>query len=124
MARSAHYGFTGNEVATSVDHRDSGVTEVWYHKTLVASSGALHIDPQGNRYRWVVLNHGGWPTATTTRRMNQLAGEQALRYHVWRRKGQMFVTLDLPGGRQSEFEIPFGGRIFRALDRTTTLEEH
>lgn len=40
----------------------------------------------------IVLNTGGWETATTKTRMNQTAHQYNLGYHVYQKQGQWYVN--------------------------------
>jgi len=56
----------------------------------------------------VVLNSGGWKTATTKNRMNQFAATYCdNRYGVIQRDGEWFVMLWKNGGWDEENKIPF-----------------
>jgi hypothetical protein len=46
----------------------------------------------------ITLNTGGWPTATTRTRMNQVANEYRLGFQVYQVRGQMFVDTPTPDG--------------------------
>lgn len=70
--------------ATTIDNYN-GIITVYYHSTPVVT-----IYPGS-----VVLNSGGWRTATTKTRMNQAANQFALGFTVTQVKGDWFVdTLD------------------------------
>lgn len=58
--------------ATAVLHED-GWTKVIYHNTAVVTFND----------RYIILNHQGWRTQTTKRRMNQAAVLYNLPYHVF-----------------------------------------
>ena len=65
---------------------------VKYHKTNVVRFNNKEI----------ILNNGGWMTATTKLRMNQASNQFGLGYHVWQKDFEWFVTL--PNGEEVEFE--------------------
>jgi len=67
-------------VSTTADSNGRWVTRVVYHDTTV-----VEVD----RDR-VTLRDGGWPTATTVRRMNQTSEDFGLGYRVIRHKGYMY----------------------------------
>lgn len=52
----------------------------------------------------IILNTGGWETATTKNRMNQASNQFQLGYHVFSRKGQMYLRM-----KDSTNAIPFSG---------------
>jgi len=69
------------KVATSVEFEDD-LTKVYYHSTPVVS-----FNPEK-----IILDSGGWKTATTKKRMNQVAREFNLGdLGVWQKKGDWFV---------------------------------
>ena len=78
MSRSAYYGFTGHETATTV--ASSSVT---YHETRV-----FEILPDGR----VRLDSGGWRTATTKKRINQAARHFGRRFSVYAKNGDWYVS--------------------------------
>lgn len=65
---------------------DSAYTYVQYHQTDVVKFNAKNI----------VLNSGGWLTATTKKRMNQTSEQHNLGYKVYAKSGKWFV--DFKGG--------------------------
>jgi hypothetical protein len=89
-------------VATSVyvDPAD-GMTKVIYHGTPVVSFDAQKI----------VLNTGGYVTATTATRMNQAANQFNLGYYVSRRGGTMYAKV------QGQ-DVPFNGPTL-TIDRAS-----
>ena len=76
-------------VATTIETVD-GWTRMVYHNTCVAK---FHAET-----RKVVLNHGGYQTVTTKKRMNQFAKMFDLGYRVFQVKGEWFVQGILPKG--------------------------
>lgn len=56
--------------------------EVWLHKTCIVTV----------RGTMITLNTGGWRTVTTATRMNQVANERRLGYHVSFRQGGFYVS--------------------------------
>lgn len=79
------------KVSTKVKKDADGITRVVYHHTAVVT-----VEPSGR----VILDHGGWMTATTKVRMNQASNQLGLGFTVWQKKGKWFVAID---GQ----EIPF-----------------
>ncbi|MCP3678552.1 MAG: hypothetical protein GY721_13510 [Deltaproteobacteria bacterium] len=67
-------------VATSIRTADK-VTSIRYHNTDVVEFSDKEI----------ILNSGGWQTATTKTRMNQAANQFDLGYTVYQTKGEWFV---------------------------------
>lgn len=78
------------KVATTVQVQD-GSTRVTYHQTTVVQFSADLI----------VLNSGGWRTATTKSRMNQASNQFNLGYHVYQEKKVWYVRWC---GESLEFE--------------------
>jgi hypothetical protein len=70
-------------VATSIMATGERLS-VRYHNTIVVDR-----EPDGT----IVLDSGGWRTATTKLRMNQAANQFGLGFYVSQRKGDWFVTL-------------------------------
>lgn len=60
-------------VATAILTTPEGQTQVIYHSTPVVSFNQ----------KLIILNHGGWMTATTKTRMNQASVQFNLGYHVY-----------------------------------------
>ena len=89
-------------VATQI-HAENGWMIVTYHSTDVV--------------KWtdntVVLNTGGWKTATTKTRMNQAANQFDLGYSVYQRNFDWYVTTKaatfLFGGRSITIDRDSGG---------------
>lgn len=73
--------------ATTVATGDDGLTRVTYHSTVIVAFDASRV----------ILNTGGWNTATTRRKMNQASRQFRLGYGVGRDKGESYVSL--PDGR-------------------------
>ena len=73
------------KVATTVQNDDSKLV-VTYHNTDVVT---FHKETNT-----LVLDTGGWFTATTKTRMNQTANEYNLNYYVYQDKGQWYVNAD------------------------------
>lgn len=82
-------GFTGHEVKTAVT--DSMVI---YRGTVVFS-----IEKDGN----ICLNHGGWMTRTTKRRMNQAAEHFGYAFNVVQKDFDWYVE------RPGKEPVPFDG---------------
>jgi len=68
---------------TSVTHLDNGNIAVDYMGTRIVIA-----NPQTGE---VQLDNGGWITATTARRMNELADTYSMQFQVSRRGGKMRV---------------------------------
>ena len=68
-------------VATKVK-KEGGVTGIKYHATnVVEFTGTM-----------IVLDSGGWRSATTKTRMNQASNQFNLGYSVWQKSREWFVT--------------------------------
>ncbi len=78
------------KVATSV-YTEDGSTHVIYHETKVVQFNADLI----------VLDSGGWRTATTKTRMNQVSQQFDLGYLVFQEDFEWFVRFE---GKTLEFE--------------------
>lgn len=81
-------------VATTIHTTPEGEIQVIYHSTPVVSF----------TNKAIILNHGGWMTATTKVRMNQASKQYSLGYHVWQKNWDWFI--DYKGKT-----IPFDDRI-------------
>lgn len=81
-------------VATTV-YADTGKNgdrmQVFYHSTCVAEWDAVKI----------ILRSGGWMTATTKLRMNQAANQFGLRFYVYQKDYEWYVTR--PDGQTVRF---------------------
>ena len=77
MGQMAKVGRT----ATSKRQED-GWTVIKYHQTDVVSFNK----------NLIILDTGGWYTATTKTRMNQASNEYGLGYQVYQEKGKWFVV--------------------------------
>ena len=84
-------------VATSVT-TEGNTTRVRYHSTDVVT-----ITPER-----IVLDTGGWRTATTKTRMNQAAYQFGFNYAVVQRKGEWYVQSRV----LRHFELPFDKSTF------------
>jgi hypothetical protein len=69
----------------------NGITNVTYHNTVVVSFNAKKI----------ILNNGGWQTATTKTRMNQSSNQFDLGYTVTQENYNWFVMYN---GKKRPFE--------------------
>lgn len=78
------------KTATSV-RTENGATIIRYHNTDIVSFTS----------DTVTLNSGGWRTATTKRRMNEVAETFGLGFQVWQHSGDWFVR------RPDGGEMPF-----------------
>lgn len=59
----------------------NGLLSVVYHRTEVVKTTPKSI----------ILNSGGWKTATTKKRMNQASNQFGLGYNVYQKKGKWYV---------------------------------
>lgn len=91
---------TIGKVATTV-FNDDGWTVVKYHQTDVVRFNE----------RFIVLDSGGWQTATTKVRINQTSGQFDLKFHLWQTDFTWIVKL--PNGN----EVPFKDGL--KIDRLT-----
>lgn len=73
--------FKIGRVATTIASDGEGSTEVVYHSTRVVIFNA----------ELVVLNSGGWYSATTKTRMNQVSNTFHLGYQVFQKRHQWYV---------------------------------
>jgi hypothetical protein len=91
--------------ATTISRID-GKMIVTYHNTPVVT-----VDPDGT----VTLDSGGWRSATTKTRINQTASQLDLRFRVYQRDFQWFVSVSTEPRRPS---MPFadGMRFYVAQD--------
>jgi len=78
---------TIGKCATTVSTDDDGWTNVVYHETTVVKF----------KNGKVILNSGGWRTATTKNRMNQVSNQFGLGFGVYQRNFQWWVTLGCGG---------------------------
>ena len=77
-------------VATNISAED-GITTIRYHQTAVVKFTG----------KQVILDSGGWRTATTKTRMNQASNQFDLNYGVYQENGDWFVNL--PNGETVPF---------------------
>ena len=77
MAQTHSIGRRSTTVATMED----GTTHVTFHTTVVVAFN----------HRTIVLNHGGWMTATTRTRMNQASNQFQLGYRVFQKDRDWFI---------------------------------
>lgn len=88
MAQTQRVGSTATKVTLEHDEKKQTVDMcVKYHDTVVVRFRHATGEP-------VVLNSGGWRTATTKLRMNQTSNEYDLGFQVFQSKGEWFVTFD------------------------------
>ena len=92
-------------VATSIRTDSDGYTCVRYHQTDV-------VRFKGER---IILNTGGWFTATTKLRMNQASNQFGLGFRVYQKNHEWFVSLR--DGRV----FPFDGSIEIGLSQTSGI---
>ena len=71
--------------ATTISRDPDGVLRVRYHSTNVVT-----VYPNGR----IVLDTGGWRTATTKLRMNQASNELGLGFQVYQQDGKWYVAID------------------------------
>jgi len=93
MSQTDHLGTTA-----TTTHTDGGYTVITYHTTPVVKFNE----------KIIVLNTGGWYTATTKLRMNQASNQFNLGYTVQQKKGSWFVT--------------YKGKVFLFNQHRITLE--
>ena len=72
-------------------HTHGGNTYIKYHNTEVVVFGDS----------WVMLDNGGWKTATTKLRMNQASNQFDLGYHVYQKDYAWYVVT--PAGETCRF---------------------
>lgn len=72
-------------VHTTVHTNEFGEIQCIYHKTKVAS-----YNPSDGI---IVLNTGGYFTATTKTRMNQFSNQYNLKFKVYAKRGDWFVSI-------------------------------
>lgn len=67
--------------ATTIRRNDEGFYECVYHSTIIV--------------KWnedtIYLNHGGWMTATTKKKMNQISNQFNLGYQVYQKDFNWFI---------------------------------
>lgn len=97
MTQQNTIGKTGTNIRT-----EGLLTSVRYHNTDV-----VRFSP-----RWIVLNTGGWRTATTKTRMNQTSRQFNLEFKVFQKKGEWYV--------QSYSKFRWEGELF-IIDRKTGM---
>ena len=71
-------------VATSIRRDQDGYTCVRYHQTDVVRF----------KDESIILNTGGWFTATTKVRMNQASNQFGLGFHVYQKSHEWFVRME------------------------------
>ena len=81
---------TIGRTATKVEHLGKN-TLVWYHSTPV-----VQFDTD-----YILLDTGGWETATTKLRMNQASNQFGLGYQVYQKDYRWYVVI--PQGETVEF---------------------
>ena len=86
MAQTTQLGRHATTVAT-----ENGWTRITYHQTVVVKFNQ----------RTVVLNSGGWMTATTKTRMNQASNQFDLGFQVFQKDFGWFV--ERPDGETVDF---------------------
>lgn len=79
---------------TAILRETDGTVKVILHRTAIVT-----ITPDGR----IILNSGGYQTATTRTRMNQVANEWKLGFQVFQHRGDWFVAI----GRDSDQDQPF-----------------
>lgn len=78
MSQQTRLGRTATSVFT-----EDGWTKIIYHSTVVVKFNDSAV----------VLNSGGWKTATTKTRMNQAGNQFSLGYNVFQKDYEWFVRL-------------------------------
>jgi hypothetical protein len=96
----SRYNTIGTHKTVVVTDED-GITKVQYHDTVVVSFTPHRI----------VLNTGGWKTATTKKRMNQASLHYRLGYLVHQDKGRWYCSPS-----PNVLPVPFDGDTF-TIDR-------
>lgn len=76
-------------VETSIRKRPDGTLIIRYHQTDVVT-----VKPD----RTIILNTGGWRTATTKKRMNQAAIQYKLGYKVFQKNKNWYVQITKTDG--------------------------
>ncbi len=76
---------TIGKTATTISRDQDGVLRVTYHSTNVVT-----VYPNGR----IVLDTGGWQTATTKARMNQASNQFGLGFCVYQKAFQWYVDID------------------------------
>lgn len=94
---------TIGRTATTV-YTENGTTKVRYHSTVV-----VEFTPET-----IILNSGGWHTATTKTRMNQAANQFGLNYRVFQKDFDWFVELTEPNGDTVDIEFQDGLELPRS----------
>jgi len=94
MPQQYKVGTHATTIATS-----NGITRITYHNTIVVSFDE----------RRIVLDSGGWETATTKTRMNQTSNQFDLGYQVYQKDFEWFV--DFKG---ETFDFYDGIKLLRA----------
>ncbi len=87
-------------VATTTSRNGDGYTTVTYHKTEVVRFNGSKI----------ILDTGGWRSATTKRRMNQASNHFGLGFRVFQKSGDWFVEYD--------------GKVLPFANESISLERH
>ena len=73
---------TLGKTATTAARDEKGNLLVTYHSTVVVKAS----------HNGILLNTGGWKTATTKTRMNQASNQYDLGYRVFQKDYEWFVT--------------------------------
>lgn len=92
MAKTDQVGQHATTIATDSD----GFIVVTYHQTQVVKF---------NRKK-IILNTGGYNTASTRLRMNQASNQYSLGFRVFQKKFKLFVEFN-------DYTQPFDGRVVR-----------
>jgi hypothetical protein len=96
---------------TSRISKNNTSIEVRSEKTIVRlhNTAIVTLFPKA-----VELNSGGWRTATTRTRMNQVSNEWHLGYCVFQRKGEWFVSYRVGGRIENPLKFFDGIAVPRA----------
>jgi len=90
-----HYKHIGKH-RTTVRFSNGAATVRYWNTDVVTDEGSV-------KGAWCTLNHGGWKTATTKKRMNQAAKQFGLCYQVFQSKFDWFVQNTKTG-----LVVPYG----------------
>jgi len=93
--------------------------QIDYHETTVVAFNRVQTGPEEPVYINVLLNTGGWKTATTKRRINQAAKEFELGYVVVQRDGKWYVVVT--NSKAEEEYIPMGDSILLRIEESNRV---
>ena len=97
MSSRGSYGSRCKVVKKATSYREEGNSVIFtlYHTPIVTV-----------RKHEIILNHGGYMTVTTKRRMNEISQELGLKYGVHQSKGKWYVYY-------MGFDVAFEGNKIR-----------